>query len=207
MSSQQYFDDVAIQWDNMRTDFFSEAVRIKAIETANVKPGHIAADIGAGTGFITEGLIENGVQVVAIDQSQKMLNVLQQKFGSSGNISTHQGESQNLPLGDQSVDFAFANMYLHHVENPALAIKEMNRILIPGGKIIITDLDLHHFDFLLQEHNDRWPGFERESIKEWLLNAGFSAVNVDCVNQHCKASSSNGLEHADVSIFIASGVK
>ncbi|MCG8339318.1 MAG: class I SAM-dependent methyltransferase [Proteobacteria bacterium] len=207
MSSLQYFDDVATQWDKMRTDFFSEAVRIKAIQTANVKPGHIAADIGAGTGFITEGLIKYGVQVMAIDQSQKMLNVLQQKFGSRGNISIHQGESQNLPLEDQSVDFAFANMYLHHVENPPLSIKEINRILKPGGKLIITDLDLHDFDFLLKEHNDRWPGFERESIKEWLLNAGFTAVNVDCVNQRCKASSSGGLKHADISIFIASGVK
>lgn len=207
MSSQQYFDNVASQWDDMRTDFFSEAVRIKAITSANLKPGALAADIGAGTGFITEGLIKHGIRVFAIDQSMEMLTVLQKKFGSTRNISVHLGESQNLPLEDRTIDYAFANMYLHHVEDPGLAIKEMNRILKPGGKVIITDLDSHRFNFLLEEHNDRWAGFERKSIKNWLLHAGFTDVKVDCIDQRCRATSSGGSEHADISIFIATGVK
>ncbi len=58
LESRQYFDTVAPQWDNLRKGFFSEAVREKAFAVAGVVPGKLAADIGAGSGFVTEGLLE-----------------------------------------------------------------------------------------------------------------------------------------------------
>ncbi len=60
MVSKQYFDNAASQWDNMRKGFSSENVRDKALTVAGVQKGKIAADIGVGTGFITEGLISEG---------------------------------------------------------------------------------------------------------------------------------------------------
>jgi len=51
LDSKGYFDEVAAQWDGMREAFFSDAVRQKAISVAEVQPGRIAADIGAGSGF------------------------------------------------------------------------------------------------------------------------------------------------------------
>ena len=64
-----------------------------------------------------------------------------------------------------------ANMYLHHVESPQEAIQEMARVLKPHGKLIITDLDEHTFEFLKKEHHDRWLGFKREEVKKWFVNA------------------------------------
>ena len=52
--SKNYFDDVAPRWDAMRRGFFSESIREKAFSLAGVQPGELAADIGAGSGFITE---------------------------------------------------------------------------------------------------------------------------------------------------------
>ena len=49
------------------------------------------------------------------------------------------------------MDYVFANMYLHHVDLPQVAIEEMARVLKPGGKVIITDMDEHDFDFLRKE--------------------------------------------------------
>jgi len=57
MESGNYFDEVAPQWDRLREGFFSRAVRDKALSVANMHEGGIAADIGCGTGFITEGLV------------------------------------------------------------------------------------------------------------------------------------------------------
>jgi len=103
------------------------------------------------------------------------------------------------------VDYAFANMYLHHVEIPSQAIKEMVRILKPGGKLVITDLDEHNFKFLRREHNDLWMGFKREEIRRWLKEAGLRDVAVDCVGENCCAVSSCRTEHAKINIFVASG--
>jgi ubiquinone/menaquinone biosynthesis C-methylase UbiE len=207
MSSKDYFDHVANQWDKMRESFFSEAVRDKAFSIAGVQTGRIAADIGAGTGFITEGLIRKGLQVIAVDQSEAMLVEMRRKFAHFDGIDYRIGEAKNLPIPDGVVDYVFANMYLHHVEFPPDAIKEMVRILKPGGKLVITDLDEHTFEFLRTEHHDHWMGFKREDIKQWLTESGLKNVVVDCVGEDCCAQSSCGDEYASISIFLASGKK
>lgn len=73
MNSKKYFNEIAHQWDNMQQNFFSEEVRDKAFSIAGLKKGKIAADIGAGSGFISEGLIHKGLKVIAVDQSEAML--------------------------------------------------------------------------------------------------------------------------------------
>lgn len=207
MESRTYFDDVAPQWDRLRESFFSDAVRDKAISVASVRPEGVAADIGCGTGFITEGLVQRGLKVIAIDASQAMLSEMKRKFAGLNLIDYRQGDAGSLPIQDETVDCAFANMYLHHIEVPPVAIKEMARILKPGGVLVITDLDEHHFEFLKREHNDQWMGFLREDIRRWLEDAGLQEVSTDCVGENCCASSSCGSERAEISIFIASGRK
>jgi len=138
MSSKKYFDEVAHQWDNMQQSFFSETVRKKAFSVAGLKKGKMAADIGAGTGFITEGLIGKGLKVISVDQSEAMLEEMKKKFSSAEGIEYRLREAEKLPIPDGAVDYAFANMYLHHVESPPKAIKEMVRILKPGGRLVIN---------------------------------------------------------------------
>ncbi len=207
MNSKKYFETVADQWDTMREGFFSENVRKKAFDTASLQPGRLAADIGAGTGFITEGLIEKGLKVIAVDQSKAMLDKLKLKFPSCAQIECRVGEAEKLPVEDDSVDYVFANMFLHHVENPLQAITEMTRILKPGGKLVITDLDEHDFDFLRTEHHDRWMGFKREDVKRWFLEARLKKVSLDCAGEKCSSESNSSGENAAIDIFVASGEK
>lgn len=207
MNSKNYFTHIAPEWDKIREDFFSEAVREKAFSVANVQSGRVAADVGAGTGFITEGLIQKGLRVMAVDQSEAMIQEMKKKFQDTDLVDYRLGESENLPLESGSVHYVFANMYLHHVENPPAAIKEMTRTLRHGGRLVITDLDEHTFEFLKNEHHDRWMGFKREDIQQWLTEAGLKNVSVDCVGESCCAQSSCGNEYAQVNIFVASGEK
>lgn len=206
MSSREYFQRVASQWDEMRKRFFTDAVREKAIDVAGVSSGKVAADIGAGTGFITEGLLKQGLKVIAVDQSGEMLAVMRRKLGAAVGVEYREGEACDLPVAPGEVDYVFANMYLHHVEDPLEAIREMARMLRPGGRLVITDLDEHNYTFLQTEQNDRWMGFKREDVKGWMAQAGLSGVNVDCVGEDCCVSSGSG-EEAKVSIFVAWGDK
>jgi ubiquinone/menaquinone biosynthesis C-methylase UbiE len=207
MNSKKYFEKVASQWDEMRQSFFSDNVREKALTAASIQVGQLTADIGAGTGFITEGLVQNGLKVIAVDQSLAMLDEMKKKFCRFDTINYRLGEFDNLPIQDEFVDAIFSNMYLHHVESPQVAIKEMVRVLKSGGKIVITDIDVHEYDFLREEHNDRWLGFKREDIRKWFTEAGLRNVQIDCVGEDCCAESDSGNKKASVSIFIASGTK
>lgn len=207
MSSKTYFDEIAQQWDQMQQSFFSDAVRDKALTTAAVQAGQVAADIGAGSGFITAGLLRQGLRVIAVDQSPKMLAEMKRKFASTAEVDYRLGQAESLPLTEAEVDHVFANMYLHHVESPAEAIKEMVRPLKSGGKLVITDLDEHTHEFLRQEQHDRWPGFKREQIQAWFTSAGLKNVAVVDSEEKCCSTSCCGSEKAAITIFVASGEK
>ena len=207
MNSKDYFEKVADQWDRMRKGFFTEKVRKVAVAKAGIQAGKLAADIGAGTGFITEELIQNGVKVIAIDQSEAMLEEMKKKYDQYDSVEYRIGDFNNLPIQDKTVDYVFANMYLHHVEIPQVAIEEMARVLKPGGKAVITDMDEHEFDFLRKEHHDRWMGFKREDVERWFKQAGLQNVKVECVEEECCANSVEGCEKASVSVFVAYGEK
>jgi ubiquinone/menaquinone biosynthesis C-methylase UbiE len=207
MDSKHYFDSIASEWDSLRSGFFSDSVREKALAAADIRPGQVAVDLGAGTGFITEGLLRAGLRVIAVDASQAMLEEVRRKFASSDLLDLRLGEAERLPVEDAAVDRVLANMYLHHVERPAHAIREMARILKPGGRLVITDLDEHSYEFLRTEQQDRWLGFKREDVRAWFEAAGLEEVRVDSLDENCCAESSCSCEKASVSIFAASARK
>lgn len=209
--SKEYFDSIAEKWDSMQQSFFSEDVRNFAYQLAEIQEGKIAADIGVGTGFMTHGLLQAGLTVLAVDQSPEMLTLLKTKYVDCADLQCLEGDSDALPIDDNSVDYVFANMFLHHVADPLLAIKEMYRILKPGGRIVITDLDKHEFTQLQSEQCDVWLGFERENILQWFRTAGFLSASTHCVGSDCSTELQGSCccdkNKISISIFAALGEK
>ena len=205
--SKDYFNEIAGSWDDMRTSFFTEQVREVAYTLADVQAGKIAADLGAGTGFMTEGLLKLGLTVLAVDQSENMLANIQQRYKQYNGLNCILGDSDAIPIENNTVDYVFANMFLHHVVDPLIAINEMYRILKPDGKLVITDLDEHDFTFLKTEQHDVWMGFDRDQLKEWFEQAGFKDVSISCVGCNCCSDSKESVEKASVSIFAAYGIR
>ncbi|MGZ4906699.1 MAG: class I SAM-dependent methyltransferase [Halobacteriota archaeon] len=204
---KRYFDKVAPRWDAMRRTYFSERVRDLALSEARVQRGKLAADVGAGTGFITTGLIRQGLKVLAIDESLPMLRVLRSKTLGVSDLCFCIGCAERLPVRKCTVDYVFANMCLHHVSHPAIAIGEMARILNDGGTIVITDLDAHAFAFLTQERTDRWMGFKKSDVRAWFAQARLKDVTVSDTGERAQVPSDSTDDCADIGIFMARGKK
>jgi ubiquinone/menaquinone biosynthesis C-methylase UbiE len=203
---RKYFDSIASQWDSLSKEFYTEAVRERIYSMISPEPGNMIADLGAGTGFLSEGLKDGPASIIAVDKSSEMLKHMKLKFQDARNIDYRVGDATQLPIKNNIIDYALANMYLHHVDDPPKAIREIYRILKSGGRMIIADLNSHHFEYFRTAHLDRWLGFEHDDIRSWMESAGFSTIEVYSIQEYCY-DATKPEENAKISVFLATGVK
>ena len=186
--------------------FFSEKVRDEAIIKVKTDFGKTAADIGAGTGFMSEGLLNAGLNVIMAESSPEMLEILKQRFGHFREVEIIKCTPQSIDAADGSADYVFSNMHLHNIAEPVELIKEMVRILKPGGKIAITDITEYIYEDFQKEHNHLWPGFNMPDLYEWFVKAGLKEISIEVLEQTIHLESSSG-EDMKFNTFLAYGEK
>ena len=160
-------------------------------------------------GFISAGLAPLVQKVHVIDGSWEMLEAARQTLQDFENLEFHQADGLSIPLPDASLDAVIANMYLHHCSDPLR--REMRRLLRPGGRLVITDMDVHAYEWMKTEMVDVWQGFERSQVRAWFREAGLVNVIVYCTGHNCCADAHDTAEmpedqrHAQISVFVAVG--
>jgi ubiquinone/menaquinone biosynthesis C-methylase UbiE len=202
---RDYFELVSPQWDVMRKNFYGEEVRQAVLNAAKITPSDTVLDVGAGTGFLTEGAAKIASKVIALDFSRGMSEEAIAKI-ASGNVEFRIGNVENMPLQDSSVDAVVGNMVLHHCPHPEIAISEMSRVLKPGRRVAVSDLQEHDHEWLRREHADLWLGFKTQYVADMMRGSGLLDVRVATLSSCC---SSVGEEQQQVKIpmFLASGLK
>ena len=140
------------------------------------------ADLGSGEGLLGELLARNARKVICVDNSKRIVNFGQRKAKKNklNNLEFRHGDIETPPLQKNSVDVALLSQALHHAGNPENALSATHKILRPGGKIIIIDLLEHNFAQAKSLYGDRWMGFPKNTLHNWLEKAGFK--NVEIVN-------------------------
>lgn len=117
-------------WFVQRRRLFENLIR-----EAGITPAAAVLDIGTGTGANLRLLRDMGFSnVTGIDPSSHAARWCAEK----GLGSVRQGDARALPLGDASIDFVMATDVVEHVEQDDLALKEIARVLKPGGLALIT---------------------------------------------------------------------
>jgi len=145
----------------------------------------VVADLGAGEGTLSQLLAQRARHVIAIDNSEKMVEFGQglAKKHSLPNLEYRLGDIESPPIEDTSVDLAVFSQALHHADHPEIAIKEAFRILKPGGRIIVLDLLQHTFEKARELYYDTWLGFPEVKLQSMIEDAGFSHTETIIVDR------------------------
>jgi ubiquinone/menaquinone biosynthesis C-methylase UbiE/DNA-binding transcriptional ArsR family regulator len=152
-------------------------------------PPLVIADLGAGEGAFSLLLAQRAKQVIAVDNSDKMVELgsdLARKQGVSA-LEYRKGDLEAVPIADGSVDLALFSQSLHHAIHPERAVGEAWRILKPGGRVTVLDLLQHRFAEARELYADVWLGFSEVELESLLGNAGFGNVHTAVVHKETEA--------------------
>jgi SAM-dependent methyltransferase len=102
----------------------------------------LVLDLCCGAAHAAEVVAPRVRQVVGIDLTADLLALGAGRLADAGvrNVLLQEGNAQALPFVDDSFDLAYCFASLHHVGDPAAAVAEMARVVVPGGRVVVQDL-------------------------------------------------------------------
>jgi SAM-dependent methyltransferase len=171
--TRSFFDAVGPEWDALRKVWSDDLLRARAVARL-VPAGMSAVDVGTGTGTFALELARLGLRVVAVDRSARMLAAARTRLDAAGanDVELRAGDVAALPLRDGEVDSAFAHMVLQYLASPGDALREMARVVRPGGTVVVADFTSHEREWMRDELGVVRLGFAREEIETLFAAAG-----------------------------------
>lgn len=136
------FDRMASEYDASRgeypTEYLLKGLQISLGEEFEQLKGKKVLDAGAGTGQISNALLTAGAHVTGVDISPKMLEIAKDRCKDFENFNPMVGDLCNLEFEDNSFDVITSRWVLEFVPCWTEAIKELRRVLKPGGTMVLV---------------------------------------------------------------------
>jgi len=115
-------------------------------------------------------------RVHAVDSSERMVRLAREKVrrASLANVTVKRAEAERLPFEDASLDAVFAFHLLRHLVKPSEALAEFGRVVKPGGRVVLVELEPHGHRALREATGSTHLGLPRETVRAGLRRAGFA---------------------------------
>jgi len=175
--SQEFFSSSAGQWDRLRDELYGERFHLGAL-AAFAEREWVLGDLGCGTGETSATLAPFVRHVIAVDASAAMLQAARRRLQPFDNVELRRGDLEALPIDDAKLDAATLMLVLHYVPEPERALGEVARVLKPGGRFVLVDMQPHDRDSYRQQMGHVWLGFAEDQIARMCEEAGLGNVRV-----------------------------
>ena len=185
--------DESREYRKMRNDQFRDhgigrdGMTVFIVDTVEPLPGRVL-DIGTGKGFMAVELARRGADVTTVDMSEKELKAAwlhAVDTGVADRIEFHLANGGDLPFEEGSFEVVTMINVLHHLDNADAVLLEIARVLIPGGRLIISDYTDRGFDILEEIHrtegrcHDRHAGETVEGVTARRGDVGMRCIERD----------------------------
>ncbi|MBI1784443.1 methyltransferase domain-containing protein, partial [Candidatus Sumerlaeota bacterium] len=138
-------------YDQRWSSYIAATVR-ETLKRVQLEPGGRVLDVSCGTGALIRAIRAKypGVPIAGVDASRAMLRVARGKFGD---VPLVESWAESLPFADGAFDLAVSTSSFHFWGDPRAGLREIARVLRPGGKLVLTDWCA---DFLVSRLRDDW---------------------------------------------------
>ena len=133
--SKKRFSNCAADYIRYRPSYPAEALTVLRNE-CELRSGHVIADVGSGTGFLSELFLKNGNRVYGIEPNEAMRKAGEEYLASYDSFVSIDASAEATTLENDTIDFVTAGQAFHWFE-PAAARREFQRILKPAGWIVV----------------------------------------------------------------------
>lgn len=165
--------------------FYVEATTRETITRLSLRPTNRLLDVGCGTGVLLHRLSATHpvAQLVGVDPVPEMLAIARHRLSPS--IELSEGWVEHLPFADEQFDVVVSCNMFHYIHDPIAALREMRRVLRPGGQLVITDwcsddLVCRVCDLYLRLFNRaHFKTYRKRECVLLLREAGFAVVDID----------------------------
>jgi demethylmenaquinone methyltransferase/2-methoxy-6-polyprenyl-1,4-benzoquinol methylase/phosphoethanolamine N-methyltransferase len=175
----KYYDLVVNLISLGREKRFREA----ALDLVEIKPGMNILDVGCGTGSLTITAKQKQGQdgaVVGIDPSSNMVNLARDKAHKAGvTVDFQVGVIEKVDFPQDQFDLVLSSLMMHHLpdELKVAGLEEVFRVLKPGGRLLIVELDPGAFSLatLIHGHSSQLSA-ELETLRSHMVSTGYGSL-------------------------------
>ena len=171
--SQLFFSTSFGAWDEMRAEMIGGRTDLLALLDLLDERWTIG-DLGCGTGHVTEALAPCVGRVIAVDESGPMLSAARERLSKLSNVELRAGTVESLPIEDGALDAAILFLVAHFIAEPDALMREVQRVLKPGGKLLLVDFIVHERAEYAIQLGHVWQGFDESQVVSWLQETGFT---------------------------------
>jgi len=139
--------------------------------------GHSVLDVACGEGYGADLLADVAGQVTGVDISHEAITHAENQYRDKNNLTFMQGSCEKLPLPDDSIDVAVSFETIEHLEAQERFVKELRRVLKPGGLLLMSSPNKRLYTDACDYHNEFHVREMYRDEFEQLLQADFPHIH------------------------------